>query len=61
MTTSVDDVKLAGMLRMAFVRSPYAHANIKSIDTSQAKALDGVVAVYTGEELTDTLGLVPCG
>ncbi|MCI0870074.1 MAG: xanthine dehydrogenase family protein molybdopterin-binding subunit, partial [Chloroflexi bacterium] len=59
--TFVDDVKLAGMLRMAFVRSPYAHANIKSIDTSQAKALDGVVAVYTGEELADKLGLVPCG
>jgi len=59
--TYVDDVKLAGMLHMSFVRSPEAHANIKSIDTSAAKALSGVVAVYTGEELADKLGLVPCG
>ncbi|MCH8868412.1 MAG: xanthine dehydrogenase family protein molybdopterin-binding subunit, partial [Chloroflexi bacterium] len=59
--TFVDDVKLAGMLHMTFVRSPYAHANIKSIDASKAKALDGVVAVYTGEELAEQLGLVPCG
>ncbi len=47
-----DDIKLPGLLHMAVVRSPYAHANIKSIDTSAAEAMDGVVAVYTGEDIT---------
>jgi aerobic carbon-monoxide dehydrogenase large subunit len=49
----LDDIKLPGMLHIALVRSPYAHALIKSIDTSKAKAHPGVVAVYTGEELMD--------
>src|SRR3954469_18909566 len=47
----VDDVKLPGMLHMAILRSPYAHARIRSIDTSRAAALTGVVAVVTGETL----------
>src|SRR6266536_1854523 len=47
--TYVDDVKLPGMLHMAVLRSPFAHATIRSIDTSQAAALPGVVAVVTGE------------
>jgi len=47
-----DDIKLPGLLHMAVVRSPYAHANIKSIDTSAAEAMDGVVAVFTGEDIT---------
>jgi len=54
-----DDMVLPGMVHMAFVRSPYAHAHIKSIDTSSAKAAPGVVAVYTGEDLVG-LGTVPC-
>ena len=45
-----DDIVLPGMLEMAFVRSPEAHAAIKSIDTSAARNLAGVVAVWT---LTD--------
>ena len=45
----VDDIKLPGMLHMAILRSPYAHANIKGIDTSKAAAVPGVVAVVTGE------------
>jgi carbon-monoxide dehydrogenase large subunit len=49
--TYVDDVKLPGMLHMAILRSPLAHARILSIDTSQAEALPGVVAVVTGELL----------
>src|SRR3546814_15617783 len=40
--TYVDDVKLPGMLFGDFVRSPYGHARIKSIDTSAALALPGV-------------------
>ncbi len=47
----VDDVKLPGMLYLALVRSPYAHAKILSIDASEALAMDGVVAVITGEDL----------
>ena len=47
----LDDVVLPGMLHMAIVRSPLAHATINGIDTSAAEALDGVVAVVTGELL----------
>jgi len=44
-----DDITLPGMLHMEILRSPYAHARLKSIDTSAADALPGVVAVVTGE------------
>ncbi|MEE8536025.1 MAG: aerobic carbon-monoxide dehydrogenase large subunit, partial [Kiloniellales bacterium] len=47
----VDDLKLPGMLFGDFVRTPYAHARVKSIDASAAKALPGVVAVLTAEDL----------
>lgn len=47
----VDDVKMAGMLHVAFVRSPFAHATIKSIDTSSALSKPGVVAVYTADDV----------
>ncbi len=47
--TYIDDVVLPGMLHMAILRSPLAHATITSIDTSRAAALPGVVAVVTGE------------
>ena len=47
----LDDHTLPGMLHMAILRSPVAHARIKSIDTSAAAAMDGVVAVVTGELL----------
>ncbi len=47
----VDDVDLAGMAHIAFVRSPYAHARIKSIDVSAAKEVAGVVAIYTAADL----------
>jgi carbon-monoxide dehydrogenase large subunit len=49
----IDDIKLSGMVHAVLVRSPYAHANIKSIDTSAAKAHPGVVAVFTGEDMLD--------
>jgi len=47
----LDDIVLPGMLHMAIVRSPVAHARIRSIDTSAAEAIDGVVAVITGDAL----------
>ncbi|HYJ60167.1 MAG TPA: carbon monoxide dehydrogenase, partial [Actinomycetota bacterium] len=45
----IDDVKLPGMLHMAILRSPFAHATINGIDTAAASAVPGVVAVVTGE------------
>ncbi len=45
----LDDVALPGMLHMAIHRSPVAHARIRGIDTEAASAVDGVVAVVTGE------------
>src|SRR5947209_204075 len=53
--TFIDNLKIDGMLRVAFVRSPMAHARITSIDTSEAAQMPGVVAVYT----FDDLGLPP--
>jgi carbon-monoxide dehydrogenase large subunit len=47
----IEDIDLPNMLHMAILRSPYAHARINSIDTSEATALPGVVAVVTGELL----------
>jgi len=47
----VDDMKFPGMLHGDFVRSPYGHARIKSINADAAKALPGVVAVLTAEDL----------
>jgi aerobic carbon-monoxide dehydrogenase large subunit len=47
----VDDVHLPGMLFLDIVRSPFAHAKIKSIDTKKALEVPGVVAVITGETL----------
>src|ERR1041384_1349104 len=47
----VDDVKLPGMLHMDIVRSPYAHAKILKIDSSEALKIPGVVAVITGQDL----------
>ena len=44
-----DDIKLRGMLYLRFVRSPYAHARIVSVDTSAAEALAGVVCAITGK------------
>ena len=45
----IDDIHLPGMLHMAILRSPYAHATINGIDASKAQALPGVIAVVTGE------------
>lgn len=46
-----DDVHMPGMLHVAFVRSDYAHGYIRAIDTSGAEAIDGVIAVYTADDL----------
>jgi aerobic carbon-monoxide dehydrogenase large subunit len=51
--TYVDDVTLPGMLHMELLRAPFAHARIRSIDTSAATALPGVIAVVTGELMAE--------
>ena len=53
----VDDIKMAGEVSVSFVRSPFAHARINLIDASAALAMDGVLAVYTIEDVRD-LGLL---
>jgi carbon-monoxide dehydrogenase large subunit len=56
----VDDIRLPDTLHVAFVRSVYAHARINSIDTGEALKAPGVVAVYTGKDVADKIGPVPC-
>lgn len=53
--TFVDDIVLPRMVHLAFNRSPYAHAKIVSIDTEEARAVPGVVGVYTMDDLKDTM------
>ncbi len=55
----VDDVKLPGMLHLAFRRSDVAHGAIRSIDTSAAEAMPGVELVLTGAQLAETLPPMP--
>src|SRR6201998_3292186 len=58
----VDDIKLVGMTFAHFIRSPHAHARIKSIDSSEAMKMPGVLAVLTGKELVDDkIGNLICG
>jgi 4-hydroxybenzoyl-CoA reductase subunit alpha len=56
-----DDLSLPGMLVGKILHSPYPHARIKHIDTSRAKALDGVVAVVTGADAPNPYGILPVG
>src|SRR5712691_3287426 len=58
--TYVDDLKMPGLLHAAILRSPYAHAMINRIKTVDAKALPGVVGVFTGADVNDKCGVVPC-
>jgi aerobic carbon-monoxide dehydrogenase large subunit len=55
----VDDMKLPGLFHASVLRSPYAHANIKSIDTTAASNLPGVAAVITAADIEGKIGPVP--
>jgi carbon-monoxide dehydrogenase large subunit len=60
----VANLTLPGMAYMAIKRSPHAHARIKSIDTSAAEALDGVITILTKDDIlapTSPCGPLPCG
>ena len=57
-----DDMSVPGMKYAFFVRSPYAHARIKSIDMSAAKDMPGVIGILEGKQLqTDAIGNIICG
>jgi len=55
-----DDLKLPGLTHAVFVRSPHANAKIRRIDTSKAAKAPGVVAIFTGKDMTGVNSL-PCG
>src|SRR5947207_327262 len=59
--TYVDDIALVGMQHLAFKRGDVAHGRIRSIDTSAAKTMDGVEAVFTGAEIAQFLPPMPIG
>lgn len=57
-----DDIVLPNMTYAYIIRSPYAHAKILKLDTSQALAMEGVVAIFTGEDIAKSgVNGVPCG
>lgn len=58
-TKWTDNIKVPGTLHLAVLRSPLAHARIKSIDTREALALSGVVGVFTGADLQDEWSSIP--
>lgn len=58
--TYVDDLRLAGTLHAAFLRSPFAHARITGINTDAARAVPGVAGVFTAEDVNQACGVVPC-
>ena len=60
--TWTDDITPAGTLHMAVLRSPLAHARVRGIDAGPARALAGVVAVLTDEDVAGEFAIgLPCG
>jgi aerobic carbon-monoxide dehydrogenase large subunit len=59
-TNWTDNITLPGMLHVAFLRSPYAHARITSADASAARSEPGVIAAFTGSDFADEQGSLPC-
>jgi aerobic carbon-monoxide dehydrogenase large subunit len=59
-TNWTDNIVLPGMLHVAFVRSPMAHARITSVDLSAARALPGVIAAFSGADFAGEQGSLPC-
>jgi aerobic carbon-monoxide dehydrogenase large subunit len=57
-----DDVKLPGQTHAVFVRSPHAHAGVRRVDLARARAVPGVVAAFTGQDLAEGgVNPLPCG
>jgi carbon-monoxide dehydrogenase large subunit len=59
-TNWTDNIKLNGMLHMAFLRSPYAHAKITRVDVSGALEQEGVIAAFSGADFAAEQGSLPC-
>src|SRR4030081_689640 len=57
--TYIGDLSPVGMVHAEFVRSQYAHARIKGIDATEARATPGVVAVFTGSDVNDKINPLP--
>ena len=56
-----DDIVLPRMCHAYVLRSPYANANINSMNTDEAKAMEGVIDVFTGSDIPESIAGVPCG
>src|SRR6476619_4362121 len=59
-TRWTDNLVLPGMLHIAILRSPVAHATIARIDAAAARSMPGVIAAYTGADVADEQGSLPC-
>jgi carbon-monoxide dehydrogenase large subunit len=59
-TNWTDNIQLPGMLHIAFLRSPFAHARITSVDVTAARNEPGVIAAYSGADFADEQGSLPC-
>jgi carbon-monoxide dehydrogenase large subunit len=59
-TNWTDNIKLNGMLQLAFLRSPYAHAKITRVDVSGALSQPGVIAAFSGADFAAEQGSLPC-
>src|SRR5215470_8882487 len=59
-TKWTENIVLPGMLHMAILRSPHAHARIAHIDVSAAKAADNVVTAFTGADVAEIQGVLAC-
>src|ERR1700689_3762799 len=59
-TNWTDNIQLPGMLHIAFLRSPFAHARITSVDVSAARNEPGVIAAYSGAAFAAEQGSLPC-
>ncbi|HEY4852203.1 MAG TPA: xanthine dehydrogenase family protein molybdopterin-binding subunit [Streptosporangiaceae bacterium] len=59
-TTWTDNLTLPGLLHIAFVRSPFAHARITSVDVSAARGMPGVIAAFSGADFAGEQGSLPC-
>ena len=59
-TNWTDNITLPGLLHMTVLRSPMAHAKVLSVDVSAALEMPGVIAAYSGADLADVQGSLPC-
>ncbi|WP_116952182.1 xanthine dehydrogenase family protein molybdopterin-binding subunit [Jiangella endophytica] len=59
-TSWTDNLSLPGMLHLAILRSPMAHARITGIDVTPARGAPGVIDVFTGQDVADIQGSLPC-